>query len=452
MTLTIRETAAKFRDLVRRADNRRREATWTLRANLIARRARRADARDKTRPPSGEPFPAFDARGFNLIGWRRESDGETAALGRLDLLPPEIRADRIIGARDWRRLRRAAAVVDVAAFHDDPVSRAAVLARLAAMGVIVHAADDDPRLEALLGERLHRLIAADPRGLDDFAREIRAVRASRESTRIHSDWARGRLRGDSEFPLVSVLMATMRPRFLAWALDSVAKQTYPRVELVLALHGDGFDDAERVLARFPRPVATLRIATSRTLGAALNAATNAASGHLLAKMDDDDFYDPEHIWDLVLARAYSGANLVAKGLEYVYMASSDRTVYRRERGGERYWTRPLPGGTMLISRRALARAGGWRDIPSGVDVALLSDALRSGARIYRASGIGCVLVRHGDRHTWSDNEATAAIFAKADRVWDGLRLDAAGVAAPNMPHPAKIAEARFSERRDSSEQ
>ena len=451
MILTFRETAAKLSDLARRANNRRRAAAWTLRADLVARRARRADARDRTRPPSGDPFPAFDARGFNLIGWRRESDGETAALGRLDLLPPGIRADRIIGARDWRRSRRAA-VVDVAAFHDDPVSRAAVLARLAAMGVIVHAADDDPRMEALLGERLHRLISADPRGMDDFAREIRAVRASRESTRLHSDWARERLRGDRDFPLVSVLLATMRPRFLAWALDNVAKQTYPRVELVLALHGDGFDGVESVLAHFPRPIKTLRIAASRTLGAALSAATDAASGRLLAKMDDDDFYDPEHIWDLVLARAYSGANLVAKGLEYVYMAASDRTIYRRERGGERYWTRPLPGGTMLISRRALARAGGWRDIPSGVDAALLADALRSGARIYRASGIGYVLVRHGDRHTWSDNEATAAIFAKADRVWDGPRLDAAGVAAPNMPHPAKIAEARFSERRDRSEQ
>ena len=428
--------AAGLSDLARRANNRRRAAVWTLRANLVARRARREDARGGTDAPRGEPFPAFDARGFNPVGWRRDSDGETAALGSLDLLPPGISAGKTVGARDLRRLRRAASVVDGAAFHDDDASRAAVLSRLAAAGVIVHVADDAPRLEALLGERLHRLVAADPRGLDAFSREIRAVRASRESMRLHSAWARERLRGERDFPLVSVLLATMRPRFLEWALDGVAKQTYPRIELILALHGDGFDDAERVLAQFPRPLKTLRITPSRTLGAALNAASEAASGRLLTKMDDDDFYDPEHVWDLVLARAYSGADLVAKGLEWVYLAASDRTVYRRERGGERYWTHSVAGGTMLISRRALARAGGWRDIPSGVDVALLADALRSGARIYRASGIGYILVRHGERHTWRDDEATAKIFSKAERVWDGLRLDAAGVAAPNMPRPA----------------
>jgi hypothetical protein len=29
-------------------------------------------------------------------------------------------------------------------------------------------------------------------------------------------------------------------------------------------------------------------------------------------MDDDDFYGPEHVWDLVVARLYSGAEIVGK--------------------------------------------------------------------------------------------------------------------------------------------
>ncbi len=398
----------------------------------------------------GEPFPPFDIRGFNPIGWRRDSDGETVALGNPGLLPAGITARKAVAAREIRRLRRADAVADIAAFHDGPASRAAILARLAALGVAVHIVDRDPRLEALLGERLHRILASDPRGTDAFAREIRAVRASRESTRRHSGWARERLsgrgdfspcaserlRGRGNFPLVSVLLSTKRPEFLAWALAGAASQTYPRIELILALHGDGFDDAERRLAGFPHPVKTLRIPTSQTLGAALNAASEAAGGGLLTKMDDDDFYDPEHIWDLVLARAYSGADLAGKGIEHVYLAASDRTA-RLSGGGERYWTHALAGGTMLITRRALARAGGWRNVPAGVDVALLADALRSGARVYRASGIGYILVRHGVRHIWSGGEiADAAILAKASRVWDGLRLDAAGVAKPGGRHPA----------------
>ena len=68
------------------------------------------------------------------------------------------------------------------------------------------------------------------------------------------------------------------------------------------------------------PAAVLR----RPLGAVLAAATAAAAGPLLAKMDDDDVYGAEHLWDLVLAHEYSGAALVGKFPATVYLARSDR--------------------------------------------------------------------------------------------------------------------------------
>ena len=45
-------------------------------------------------------------------------------------------------------------------------------------------------------------------------------------------------------------------------------------------------------------------------------ATRVAQGTLLTKVDDDDLYGPEHVWDLVLARCYSGAAVVGKGAEF----------------------------------------------------------------------------------------------------------------------------------------
>ena len=409
-------------DITRRARNRGRVAAWTLRAAILGRRARRDDAASASEI-ADSPFPAFDARGFNPIGWRRDSDGETVAL--CDIARPPA------GVRIPRRLRRARVVEDAAAFHPDPVSRAAVLARLAAMGAIVHATDLDARSKVLLGDELSDLISADPSDMDAFAREIRAMRASRAAMRLHSSWARERMRGDADFPLVSILLATRRPDFLKRALDVAASQTYPSIELVLAMHGDGFGEAERIIAYFPRPVKTLRIPSSEPLGAVLAASSRAADGALLAKMDDDDFYAPDHIWDLVLAKIYSGANLVGKTLEFVYLAEFGKTAYQRQRGGERYWTHALAGGATLISRDALERAGGWRRVPSGVDTALLADALRSGARVYRLSGLGYVYVRHGVRHTWSDREsADAKILAQADSAWDGLRLDLAAIPPP----------------------
>ena len=64
---------------------------------------------------------------------------------------------------------------------------------------------------------------------------------------------------------------------------------------------------------------------------------------LLSKVDDDDWYGPDHIWDLVLAREVSGAALVGKGSEFVSLASSEATI-RRFIGGADTWTTTIGGG------------------------------------------------------------------------------------------------------------
>ena len=148
-------------------------------------------------------------------------------------------------------------------------------------------------------------------------------------------------------------------------------------------------------------------------------------------MDDDDCYGPEHIWDLVLARAYSGAGLVGKGVEFVYLAGADRTLHCRSGGGEAYRSSSLAGGTLLVGRGDLARVGGWRDAPRGVDLALVNGALRAGMGVYRTHGAGYVLVRHGLGHTWQEGDGR--FLAEADRVVAGWAPGLAGLEGAGLP-------------------
>ena len=381
-------------------------------------------------------MPAFDLLGYNPIRWRGEAGDQVGALGPIELLPHGITAHCLVGRGNLRRLRRIRHLEDTAAFHTDVTARARDLARLAASGVVVHLADDDRRLAPLLGNELFTLMTTDVRAADLHTRERLGSAMRRVALREHSTWGRAR-RCARDLPLVSILLATKRPSFVPWALANVARQTYPAVELVLALHGEGFAGIERHLAQLPQPAKVLRVPASDSLGAVLNAATRTATGALLAKMDDDDLYAPDHLWDLVLAREYSQAQLVGKWLEYVYLAAADRTIRWRNGGGERYCATSPAGGTLLISQHDLRRCGGWRNESAAVDTKLAEDVVSAGGRIYRTHATGFVLMRHGHNHTWNDrHSAEGELVAKADCVWPGFQPDRAGVAPLHVPYPA----------------
>ena len=386
--------------------------------------------------------PALDPAVHNPVGWVREVEPRAAALGPPGLLPPGVRAHRAVAADDLDALRHCHHVEDVSAFHAGAAERAGTLVRLAAGGTPVHLADRDPALEALVGVELHALML-DPVPLAGMAaREALSIGMRRAALRAHSLGARARQLcaaacvDPPELPLVSVLLATRRPGRLEMATANVARQRYPRLELVLALHGPGFEEAAvaRACAGFAHPPTVLRVGAERPLGAVLNAATAAAAGALLAKMDDDDVYGAEHLWDLVLAHEYSGAALVGKFPATVYLAARDRTV-RRRRVRSETWSRSITGGAMLIARAALERAGGWRPVRRHVDAALVDDVARAGGGVYRTHDAGYILVRHGGGHTW---EADDAVFlAQAEAVEPGWHPGLAGIG--DVPGPLACA-------------
>ena len=110
-----------------------------------------------------------------------------------------------------------------------------------------------------------------------------------------------------------MIVATNRPTRLEHVTAQFNHQSYQPRELVMVLHGDRFpSDTEEGLEQLVEgPLTVVRVSSTATLGDALNAGTDAASGELITKMDDDDWYGPEHLWDLVSAAEYSGAELVA---------------------------------------------------------------------------------------------------------------------------------------------
>jgi GT2 family glycosyltransferase len=376
--------------------------------------------------------PAFDSEQTNPVDWTWHVGGQVGALSEIGL-PVGMEIDAVVDLADRKVLSRLHHLEDCRPFHPDTICRAATLASLAATGLVIHVNEDDPELEAHLGAELYGAMRNEDISQAGLrTRERLSIDMRRAALRTHSLRARARqvaaaagLAASPGLPDVSILLATRRPDLLDRCLDVAAAQTYPRLQLVLALHGEGFPDMIDT-STCPFPVEVVRAPSDKLFGEVLNQATRAADGTLLTKMDDDDHYGAEHVWDLVLAHDYSRANLVAKAAEFVYLASSDTTIHRMIGGGESRSDNPtIAGGAMIISAGDLEEAGGWRRIPRWVDQALLKDVIREGGDAYRTHGHGYLLVRHGDEHTWKSPDSYFLRHAQETRA--GCDLAFAGV-------------------------
>ena len=148
-------------------------------------------------------------------------------------------------------------------------------------------------------------------------------------------------------PSVSVVMATRRPDLLEHAVGQVARQRgveswswcSPRTAGTPTRPGSASWPARVGLQVVPPPDDVL-------FGDVLNHAAEAAGGDVVLKMDDDDWYSPDFVADLLLARAYSGAELVGTPDDFYYLEDRDLTV-RLGQPSEVY-RGFVAGGTMLL--------------------------------------------------------------------------------------------------------
>ncbi|MFY1692533.1 glycosyltransferase [Plantactinospora sp. WMMB782] len=405
-------------------------------------------SRHGVEPPGAAPVVLVDALRVNPRGRRPDCHHPDAPRIRLDFVPAARRRAGAypldgpgLTAPVLAALRRTG-VVDCPEVPDaEPVPVAALLVQLATTGAVLSVPALPPRVAALIAPELRAVLAAPLPESGTLALEARSVRQRRAALRGHAAGiALPRLAstvfpGLGPVPSVSAVLSTRRPERLPEAVRMLLGQTYPELEIVLCLHGVELPEPVRAaLAGSGRPYEIVRVPADASFGTALGAATGRARGTLVGKFDDDDSYAAEHVWDLVLARHYSGATLVGKGSEFVYLENRGVTL-RRPSGSAESDCAVVAGGTMLIARGDLAAVGGWRPVPRSVDFGLLDRVRRDGGGIYRTHPLGYVYHRRGTGHTWDPGEEYFLDNAVAH--WPGLPaevLDDAGP-APSRPAP-----------------
>ncbi len=353
--------------------------------------------------PGHEPV---DERIFNPMGFRKDWDHPVVDLSRLTRGP--ITEGVIAAARAFQGVRL-----------DREVTAVADLLALSISGVPLVMGDAPEVAPPLVAALAAEVDLDDPLGREEHSLAVRRAAFDHHSTLAwrSSLAARTGVRHVG-LPAVSALLATKRPEMLDFALRQIARQRGADIELVLAAHGFT-PDAEAVRrALGDRPHQVLTFGRDEFFGDVLTSAAHAASSEVLLKVDDDDWYAPDAVHDLLMARRFSGADVVGMPSEYVYLQRDDLTV-RRSHPSE-IFARFVAGGTLLLDRGLLRSLGDFRRVRKFVDAQLLAGVEAAGGRIYRTHGLGYILRRTGAGHTWVRDDEEFRRPDIVDTEWAGF--------------------------------
>ncbi|MBU3642705.1 MAG: glycosyltransferase family 2 protein [Candidatus Nanopelagicaceae bacterium] len=226
-----------------------------------------------------------------------------------------------------------------------------------------------------------------------------------------------------EYPKVSVVIATLRSADLENILAQILKQTLPSFELLIGLHNIELNSKHKTLIKKlnARKISVLhfKFAKTATLGEILSSLCEKSTGTYISKMDDDDYYGPEHLRDLIDTSLDTNADVVGRAMNYVYLEPLSLSVRRFSPTGIQaveLWSDWVCGGTILVKREAARKAGWFGKGTTAVDRFLLSNITKNGGKIYRTFGAGYIYRRTFTFHTYVTNYSKYLNNANEQRV------------------------------------
>ncbi|MCF1716403.1 glycosyltransferase [Flavihumibacter sp. RY-1] len=130
-------------------------------------------------------------------------------------------------------------------------------------------------------------------------------------------------------PLVTIITATYNSAAtLADTLESVASQTYPRIEHLI-IDGVSIDDTAAIIARYPH-VARFVSEPDKGLYDAMNKGIKLASGDIIGILNSDDFYADNRVIEKIVELFQNPDTLaVYADLQYVDAEDTSKVI--------RYW-------------------------------------------------------------------------------------------------------------------
>jgi len=203
------------------------------------------------------------------------------------------------------------------------------------------------------------------------------------------------LRPDGQ-PTVSVVCVSNRPSQLGHIIDMFDAQDWLHKDLVLVINAAGYA-TDAVSGR--TDVQVLSTEPTVSLGECLNRGFAAASGDVIARFDDDDFYAADYVHSIVAVFRTIDAQVTGKAEYFAYVESQDRIICRFP-GKSACYVGRVAGGSLAVMADAV-RGVRFPDENVGEDVEFMRRCERVSLRIWAAPAKGFLQMRSArGGHTW----------------------------------------------------
>lgn len=201
---------------------------------------------------------------------------------------------------------------------------------------------------------------------------------------------------------VTIITSTNRPHFMQNVFDNYKQQIWRKKELIIVLNRDDMK-MNQWKKKFKKlsNVSIYRVKEKKHLGACLNYAIIKAKHGYIAKFDDDDYYGPYYLQDLMAAMHNNNIDIVGKKSYYIYLHEKGALTLHFPLKNNKF-TRHLAGGSLLFKRKIFEKVKFPNDRRKGSDSEFLRRCRSKGFKIYSADPYNYVLTRREnlEDHTW----------------------------------------------------
>lgn len=207
---------------------------------------------------------------------------------------------------------------------------------------------------------------------------------------------------NDELESVSIITCTNKPHCMNNIFTNYENQLYEKKELIIILNRDDMDfDEWKKKAENYQNVSIYKLPEDKTIGECQNFAVEKTKHGYIATFDDDDYYAPHYLSDLMLAFKYTDADIVGKSSYFCHIQGLGALVLRNP--DNEYQFIDFVGGGKRIVKRTVFDVVKFPPLSNQEDRLFCVESINKGFKIFSADKYNLCYERSANQnhHTWS---------------------------------------------------